>query len=76
MYELLRKNQIPRDNSIFGKMLQKMQQGRMAQKIDGSKLPQDFENVVAPHLGISGWSFEAEEDGWFFIGIMIPRTPQ
>ena len=28
MYELLRKNQIPRDNSIFGKMLQKMQQGQ------------------------------------------------
>lgn len=73
IYELLRKNQIPRDNSIFGKMMQKMQQGEVAQKIDGSKLPQDFENVVAPHLGTSGWSFETEADGWFFIGIMIPR---
>lgn len=73
IYELLRKNQIPRDNSIFGKMMQRMQQGDMAQKIDGSKLPQDFENVVAPYLGLSGWSFEVEPDGWFFIGIMIPR---
>lgn len=76
IYELLRKNQIPRDNSIFGKMMQKMQQGDMAKKIDGSKLPQDFENVVAPHLGLSGWSFENEDNGWFFVGIMVPKPTQ
>jgi hypothetical protein len=37
-------------------------------------LPQDFENVVAPHLGISGWSLETEADGWFFVGVIMAKS--
>ncbi len=73
VYELLRKNKMPRDNSLFAKVLKNFKEGDMAKKIDGSKLPQDFENVVAPFLGLSGWSVETEEDGWFFIAAILPR---
>ena len=50
-----------------------MQEGGVTRKVDGSKLPQDFENVIAPHLGISGWSLETESDGWFFVGVILPK---
>lgn len=73
IYELLRKNKVPRDNSLLARMLKEMQEGEVTRKIDGSKLPQDFENVVAPHLGISGWSVETETDGWFFVGVILAK---
>lgn len=73
IYELLRKNKVPRDNSLLARMLKEMQEGEVTRKIDGSKLPQDFENVVAPHLGISGWSLETEADGWFFVGVILAK---
>ncbi len=75
IYELLRKNKVPRDNSLLARMLKEMQEGEVTRKIDGSKLPQDFENVVAPHLGISGWSLETEADGWFFVGVILAKSP-
>lgn len=73
IYELLRKNKVPRDNSLLARMLKEMQEGGVTRKVDGSKLPQDFENVIAPHLGISGWSIETEADGWFFVGVILPK---
>lgn len=73
MYELLRKNKVPRDNSVLARMLKEMQEGGVTRKVDGSKLPQDFENVIAPHLGVSGWSLETESDGWFFVGVILPK---
>ncbi len=73
IYELLRKNKVPRDNSLLARMLKEMQEGGVTRKVDGSKLPQDFENVIAPHLGISGWSLETEADGWFFVGVILPK---
>lgn len=73
IYELLRKNKVPRDNSLLARMLKEMQEGGVTRKVDGSKLPQDFENVIAPHLGISGWSLETESDGWFFVGVILPK---
>jgi hypothetical protein len=73
IYELLRKNKVPRDNSLLARMLKEMQEGEITRKVDGSKLPQDFENIVAPHLGISGWSLETEADGWFFVGVILPK---
>ena len=73
IYELLRKNKVPRDNSVLARMLKEMQEGGVTRKVDGSKLPQDFENVIAPHLGISGWSLETESDGWFFVGVILPK---
>jgi hypothetical protein len=74
IYELLRKNKVPRDNSLLARMLKEMQDGEITRKVDGSKLPQDFENVVAPHLGISGWSLETEADGWFFVGVIMAKS--
>jgi hypothetical protein len=73
IYELLRKNKVPRDNSLLARMLKEMQEGEITRKVDGSKLPQDFENVVAPHLGISGWSLETEPEGWFFVGVIMAK---
>ena len=70
---MLRKNKVPRDNSLLARMLKEMQEGEITRKVDGSKLPQDFENIVAPHLGISGWSLETEADGWFFVGVILPK---
>lgn len=74
VYELLRKNKMPRDNSLFARVLSRVKEGEMGKKIDGSKLPQDFENVVAPHLGMSAWSLESETDGWFFVAAVLPKA--
>ena len=42
------------------------------QKIDGSKLPEDFE-AVAKYLGPSGWVMESVEEGWLATGCVLKK---
>ena len=42
-------------------------------QIDGSKLPADFQNVVAPYLGPSGWVLETEQGGWRITGCILKK---
>ena len=42
------------------------------QKIDGSKLPEDYE-VVARYMGPSGWVMETTKDGWLATGCVLKK---
>lgn len=43
------------------------------QQIDASKLPADYENLVAPYFGPSGTVGEVLEDGWLWSGVVLKK---
>ena len=45
------------------------------QKLDGSKLPENYEVSIAPYFGPMGWVMETHEDGWRITGCIIKKKP-
>ncbi|MEL7499615.1 MAG: hypothetical protein AAFN77_18575 [Planctomycetota bacterium] len=43
------------------------------QKLDGSKLPEDFATSIAPYLGVLGSVMEAEDEGWRITGCLLKK---
>ena len=43
------------------------------QRFDGSLLPKDFENKIAPHLGPTGWVLENDNDGFLITGCVLKK---
>jgi len=43
------------------------------QKLDGSKLPGDFDKSIAPYFGPMGWVLETESDGWGMSGLLLKK---
>lgn len=43
------------------------------QKLDGSKLPADFDKSIAPYFGPMGWVLETESDGWGITGCVLKK---
>ena len=43
------------------------------QKLDGSKLPADFDKSIAPYFGPMGWVLETESDGWGISGVLLKK---
>ncbi len=43
------------------------------QQIDASKLPADYENLVAPYFGPSGTVGEVLDDGWLLSGVVLKK---
>lgn len=43
------------------------------QKLDGSKLPENYEVSIAPYFGPMGWVMETHEDGWRITGCIIKK---
>ena len=43
------------------------------QKLDGTKLPENYNKAIAPFLGPMGWVMEAEEEGWRITGVVLPK---
>jgi hypothetical protein len=78
-YELLRTNQMPKSQSIVGKILNEMlgdgKPGSVRKaRLDGSKLP-PYE-AVRRYLGPAGTFVVTEKDGWFVTGFMLSKeTP-
>ncbi len=44
------------------------------QKIDGTKLPENYEEIVAPYFGPMGWVMETTDDGWLVTGCMLKKS--
>ena len=78
-YELLRQGNMPKSKSLLGQMLNDMlgdgKPGTVReQKIDGSSLP-EFD-VVRKYFGTSGLAMESRSQGWYVVGVALPRTQQ
>jgi plasmid stability protein len=78
-YELLRQGNMPQSKSLLGQMLNDMlgdgKPGTVReQKIDGSTLP-EFD-VVRRYFGTNGLAMETRSQGWYIVGLALPRSPQ
>jgi len=78
-YELLRQGNMPKSKSLLGQMLNDMlgdgKPGTVReQKIDGSTLP-DFEQV-RKFFGTAGLAMESQSQGWYIVGVSLPRSTQ
>ncbi len=81
-YEMLRRGEMVQSQTVLAKILNRIfepekiedaAQPARVQKLDGSKLPEDFAKSVAPYLGPSGWVLETEADGWKVTGCTIKK---
>lgn len=76
-YELLRQGNMPKSKSLFGQLLNDMlgdgKPGSVrTQKIDGSTLP-EFD-VVRRYFGTTGVAMETKSQGWYVVGLVLPRS--
>ncbi|MFM7244491.1 MAG: hypothetical protein ACKO40_10020 [Planctomycetaceae bacterium] len=76
-YELLRQGDMPKSKSLFGQMLNDMlgdgKPGSVRdQKIDGSSLPAF--DVVRRYFGTTGLAMETRSQGWYIVGLALPRS--
>ena len=60
---------------VDGPLAAKQRDRRRRRWFDGSKLPADFDKLVAPFLGSFGWILEAEDDGWLITGCVLDKGP-
>ncbi len=75
-YELIRKGKMPESESLFGRLLNSAlgpnKKGVVRkQEIDGSEMP-DYQ-VVRRSLGPAGIYVVSEPDGWFAVGVLLPK---
>ncbi len=79
VYELFRQGKMPQAKTLFGRFLNSIfaQEGELSEaagrepEINATKMP-EFE-VVRRHFGPAGMIGIAEDDGWFFKGVMVPK---
>jgi hypothetical protein len=79
-YNILRQGEMAGSSTMIGRLLNKLHESEnrnpgelRKQKLDGSKLPEDYQNEIAPHLGATGWVTELEEHGWRITGCLIRK---
>jgi hypothetical protein len=68
---------MPKSKSLFGQLLNAVlgdgKPGTVReQKLDGSSLP-DFE-LVRRYFGTSGTVMQSRPDGWYLLGVGLPRA--
>lgn len=80
-YEMMRSGKMAASNTILARFLnhvfdsqKKNPEDVRKQKIDGSTLPSDYDNDVAPYLGPAGWVMETSKDGWLFTGVLLEKN--
>lgn len=80
-YEMMRAGKMAASDTILARLINHLFKTRnkdkdavRVQKIDGSMLPADFENDVAPYFGPSGWVMETTYEGWLFSGVVLERS--
>jgi hypothetical protein len=79
-YESFRENRMGQSETALARLLNRLfnidsedPNYVREQKFDGSSLPKDFDGVVAPYLGYSGWALETQADGWLISGGVIKK---
>jgi hypothetical protein len=75
-YDLLRTNQMPKSESLMGKVLNNFlddgKPGTVRQRqLDGSKLP-DF-SEVKQYFGLAGSFITSQDDGWLLTGFTLDK---
>jgi hypothetical protein len=78
-YELLRQGSMPKAQSVFGQLLNGLlgdgKPGTVReQRVDGSTLP-EFD-VVRRYFGTNGLAMESRSQGWYIVGLALPRSQQ
>ncbi len=76
-YELIRTNQMPKSESLMGKLLNNMlaegKPGTVRQRqLDGSKLPEYSE--VKKYFGPAGSFITSQDDGWLLTGFTLEKS--
>lgn len=78
-YEMLRRGKMASSQTAVARILNRVFKsketplGGRQQKIDGTTLPENYADAVAPYLGPSGWACETTEDGWLFSGCILKK---
>ena len=81
-YEMLRSGKMGNSRTVMAKILNKAFQQEFEteaekkdreQKLDGSKLPKNYAESIAPYLGPTGWVMETEKDGWRVTGCLLKK---
>ncbi len=82
-YEMIRRGKMGQSQTVLAKVLNKIFEDdddknvdakkEREQKLDGSKLPEDYAETVAPYLGPTGWVMETENDGWRITGCLLKK---
>ena len=84
-YEMLRKGNMGNSKTVMARVLNKIfetedtaQPGKKEerkQKLDGSKLPENYAESIAPFLGPTGWVLENEAYGWRITSCILKKKP-
>ena len=79
-YEMMRAGKMVASNTVLARLMNhifasnnKNVDNQRVQRIDGSKLPSDYDKTVAPYLGPSGWVMENLDDGWLFTYCLMEK---
>ena len=81
-YEMLRAGNMGKSRTVMAKILNKVFQQEFEteaekkerkQKLDGSKLPENYSESIAPYLGPAGWVMETEKEGWRVTGCLLKK---
>lgn len=84
-YEMVRRGEMGKSQTVLAKITNqifKKQSEKEAgdnqdkvrrPKLDGSKLPDNYEKQIAPYFGPMGWVLETEENGWRITGCVLKK---
>lgn len=79
-YEMMRAGKMVASNTILARLLNHMFAAsnknvdkQRVQQIDGAQLPSDYDKMVAPYLGPSGWVMETLDDGWLLSYCLLEK---
>lgn len=75
-YELTRQGKIDEADAGIGQLVNSIfsMSDTPRKKVDGKKLPADYEKLVAPSLGTSCWFMNTEENGWYISGFGLSKA--
>lgn len=79
-YEMLRQGKMENSQTVMAKIINQIikhekeeNEDLEVKRLDGSKLPADFQKDIAPFLGLMGWINEVEDDGWRISGCVLKK---
>ena len=80
-YEMMRKGNMAQSQTVLARVLNQIFKDPGAdpdavrqQQIDGSTLPKNYSEAVAPFLGPSGYAMETKDDGWRLTGVLLKKN--
>ena len=78
-YEMLRQGKMGKSQTVLARILNEAfklpedPDAERKQKLDGSKLPANYQKAVAPFFGPSGWAMETQDEGWRITGVILKK---